>query len=66
MLSEINKELLNEMGIRAIGDVISILKHVKKCLNNGNIDLNSNNKNNQVVLKVKLDLFKFKSNFRGF
>ena len=30
MLNEINKELLHEIGICAIGDVLSILKHVKK------------------------------------
>jgi hypothetical protein len=41
MLNEINKELLHEIGICAIGDVLSILKHVKKLTTN------------QIEIKVK-------------
>lgn len=31
MLGDLTKEILKDMGITAIGDVISILKHAKNC-----------------------------------
>jgi hypothetical protein len=56
MLNELNKELLHEIGICAIGDVLSILKHVKEMSKN---PVATNN------LVIKRDSFKAESNFIG-
>lgn len=54
MLNELNKELLHEIGICAIGDVLSILKHVKEMSKN---PVATNN------LVIKRDSFKAETNF---
>ena len=39
MINELNKELLHEIGICAVGDVLSILKHVKQASTSNSTNL---------------------------
>ena len=55
MLNELTKELLHEIGICAIGDVLSILKHVK--------EMSKKPVTNNLV--VKRDSFKTETNPGG-